>query len=164
MPTQTSKSPQTVSLAQLRKQLSKLLKEVYILSETDARALVVSSGPLQKAPLTSSLVRSKLKTFHDANFHLVMNSIDAKRSLATLKPAKKASAAAWLKQQATATDPNDATSVAQAQKMHAVKVFLETQFKGLTLFRFGEIEISVFVLGRTHTDELFGFLTGLVET
>jgi hypothetical protein len=70
----------------------------------------------------------------------------------------------WLNSHCTSSDPSDSVSVEQAQKMSGLRDFLKSQLTDLKVFRFGEVNISVFIVGRTANGELAGALTGLVET
>ena len=65
---------------------------------------------------------------------------------------------------ANGVDPNDPDSIARGLEFAKLKTVIDSQLSDVKVYRFGEIAISTFIVGRTKTGELAGLLTGVVET
>lgn len=52
----------------------------------------------------------------------------------------------------------------QARRFGELTTLLESQLTDMTVVRFGDVNISTFIVGRTKNGELAGILTGQVET
>jgi hypothetical protein len=152
------------SLADVRAKIDNVIPGLWMPSETDAKFKFISGGQLNGAPITADLVRSQLATQHDALLPDVMWTDPSSIPLATKDPVEERDAAAFLARYATSDDPSDTVSVENAQKFANLKRVLESELTDLKLYRFGTIEISTFIVGRTKTGELAGVLTGQVET
>jgi hypothetical protein len=152
------------SLADLRAKLDNVTPGVWMPSETDAKFKFIGGGPLNGAPITAEVVRAQLATQHDAMLPDVMWTDPSSIPLANKNPVEERDAAAWLSRLTTNFDPADDISRENAGKIGEIKRVLESELTDLKVFRFGTIEISTFIVGRTKTGELAGVLTGQVET
>lgn len=151
-------------LAALTAKLATAVDDLWVMSETDAKLKVVTGPNLGGAPLTADAVRAHLSAQHDAVFGDVMWVDPADLPLATRTQVEERSAAAFLGNLATVHDPSDPDAVATARRFGELKALLERELTDLKVFRFGEVNISTFIVGRTRTGELAGLLTGQVET
>jgi hypothetical protein len=138
--------------------------DLWVTSETDAKVKVVTGPNLNGAPITADIVRRHLSAQHDAVFGDVMWVDPADLPLATRTSVEERSASEFLGNLATAHDPLDPDAVATARRFGDLKTLLERELTDLKVFRFGDVNISTFIVGRTRTGELAGLLTGQVET
>ncbi len=152
------------ALAAAKAALETATTDLWMPSETDAKFKFLTGTQLNGAPITVDLVRAQLSAQHDAMLPDVMYVDPARASLAGKTQVEERPAAEFLTNLATNVDPNDPASIAQGQRFAQLKTVLESQLTDLKVYRFGEIEISTFIVGRTRTGELAGLLTGVVET
>jgi hypothetical protein len=148
----------------LKNQLAPLTADIWFPSETDARMLFVSSPNIGTAPINEALIRARLSEQHDALLPQVMYVEPSWLPLAGRTYVEELNANDYFNHIINAADPNDPDSLALAQRIAAVRDALMSQLTDVKVFRFNKISISVFIVGRTHTGDLAGLLTGQVET
>ena len=152
------------TVAVLAPKLEAAVADLWVMSETDAKLKVLKGPQLNGAPITADVVRSAFSAQHDAVFSDVMWVDPADLPLATRTAVEERSASEFLGDLAELHDPSDPVAVATSQKFAALKTLLERELTDLKVYRFGEINISTFIVGRTRSGELAGLLTGQVET
>jgi len=153
-----------LDLAQLRSQLETLTDGLWYPSETDARMLFVSAPGLGDAPITEAVIRQKLSAQHDALLPQVMWVDPSDVALSGRTVVERRDALAVLNAIIDNADPNDPVSQANAARFASLRDFLQANLTELVVFRFGRINISTFILGRSADGQLVGLLTGQVET
>lgn len=161
-PSTTPSTPSAID--SLRTELTSLTDGLWMPSETDAKFKFVSGSQLNGAPITADLVRQQLTAQHDAVFADVMWVDAADLPLSTRTHVEARDAQQFLNHLTTVWDPADTDQVAYAQKFEALKNKLNAELTDLKVFRFGEVNISTFIVGRAKSGELVGLLTGQVET
>lgn len=162
--TATPPTPGTSVLPELKAKLEAAVVDLWMPSETDAKFKFLSGQPLNGAPITESVIRQQLSTQHDAVFSDVMWVDPANLPLATRTPVEKRDFNQFMDSLSTNVDPNDPASIARGQQFAQLKGTLSSELTDLAVYRFGEINISTFIVGRTKTGELAALLTGQVET
>jgi hypothetical protein len=150
------------TLDQVKAQLSTIVADLTMPSETDARFAFVSGAQLNGAAITAALVRAQLTAQHDAVIGTVM---PGSGPLSGKKTVEVRSAATFFKKLTTTmVDLNDPASVAQGKRFVQLKAAIDAQLTDVKVYRFGTTNISTFIVGRTRAGELAGLLTGQVET
>ncbi len=150
-------------LAAVRGALEAQVVDMTMPSETDAAFKFLSSSRLEPGPITEQTIRELLTAQHDELLPDVMN-VAGPFALQDKTHVEQIDADQFLSRLSTSFDPNDPDSVAQAQKFEALTNTLKQHLTDIVVYRFGEISISTFIVGRTSTGELAGLLTGQVET
>lgn len=156
--------PTTSALPELKVKLEAAVTELWMPSETDAKFKFLGGTQLNGAAITPDLVRAQLGVQHDALLPDVMWVDPAEVPLASKTQVEERNAADFLTRLTTNFDPADPVSAENAQRFAKLKSVLEGQLTDLKVYRFGDISISTFIVGRTKTGELAGLLTGVVET
>lgn len=152
------------ALAEAKTRLEAATADLWMPSETDAKFKFLTGAQLNGAAITPDLVRAQLGAQHDALIADVMWMDPSEVPLAHHTAVEERDATEFLNDLASAADPNDPDSLAQAQRFAQLKAVLGSQLTDLKVYRFGEVSISTFIVGRTKTGELAGLLTGQVET
>lgn len=153
------------SLADLKAKIDAATDGLWLTSESNAKVEFVSAAGIGSQPITEALVRSTLAAQHDALGPDLYGSHDASFvKLADRSLDRQSDGKAWLDRQATNFDPNDPASVAQAQKWAALRDTLTANLSDLQVFRFGSVNITTLVIGRTTQGDLAGVLSAVVET
>jgi|JI10StandDraft_1071094.scaffolds.fasta_scaffold16852_3 hypothetical protein len=157
----TPPTPGVLTLPQLKSAVEVATQGLTLMSETDANLRFVSANAIGTTAITPHLIRQKLTYQHDRLIDSVMSGGTplAKRTGSEVRDAQ-----AFLTRLATPNDPSDPASVDQARRFGELKTLLESQLTDMTVVRFGDVNISTFIVGRTKTGELAGILTGQVET
>lgn len=155
---------QPLDVAALRAQLQALTQDLWFPSETDARLLFVAAPGLGTAPISERAIRELLSTQHDALLPQVMWVDPAMVPLSTRTHVEQRNAVDFLNALITNADPNDPVSQQNAARFATLRDFLTANLTDLVVFRFGTINISTFLLGRSADGQLVGLLTGQVET
>lgn len=137
---------------------------LFMPSETDASFKFVKGTALNGAPITADVVRAQLGAQHDALISSVMYVDPSEVALAGKTQVEQRDGNAFLDRVIANVDPGDPDSVAMGQRFAELKAKLGSELTDLTVFRFGTVSISTFLVGRTRTGELAGLLTGQVET
>lgn len=153
-----------LSVAQLKTTLTSLTADMLMPSETDAKFEFVNGGQLNGAPVDAHAVRSKLTPIHDATIGSLMYVPAGEEKLANRNPSTVLDGSTYLQHIIDAADPNDPDSLARAEQFKTLKSTLEANLTDLKVIRFGDVNISTFIVGRAATGELVGLLTGQVET
>jgi len=151
--------------AALRSAVDAATQDLWLTSESDARVRFVLGEDIGQAPITEALVRSKLGGAHDTlgpSLYGYQDSEFVKLADRTAEPVGDGKA--WLDARASNFDPNDPASVAQAQQWGQLRDVLEQNLTDLQVFRFGTINITTLVVGRTAAGDLAGVLSAVVET
>lgn len=164
VPGSTPVTPGGSALPAVKTALEAASADLWMPSETDAKFKFLAGTQLNGAAITADVVRAQLSAQHDAIFADVMWVDPADLPLSTRTQVEERSAADFLNDLATNVDPNDPASVAQGQRFAALETAIDAQLTDVKVFRFGEINISTFIVGRTKTGELAALLTGQVET
>jgi hypothetical protein len=154
-------TPGVLSLPELKAKLETLTQGLTVMSETDANLKVLSASNIGSTPITPHLIRQKLTYQHD---RLIGSVMSGGTPLAKRTGSEVRDADAFLTRLATPNDPADPASVETARRFGELKTLLQSQLTDLTVVRFGSINISTFIVGRTRNGELAGLLTGQVET
>lgn len=157
-------APATSAMPELKVKLEVAVKDLWMPSETDAKFKFLGGTQLNGAAITPDLVRAQLGAQHDAVIPDVMYVDPSEIPLASKTQVEERSAAEFLERLATNFDPADDVSAANAALFTDLKRVLQTELTDLKVYRFGEISISTFIVGRTKTGELAALLTGQVET
>lgn len=152
------------ALAEAKTKLEAATADLWMPSETDAKFKFLTGAQLNGAAITPALVRAQLGAQHDALIADVMWMDPSEVPLANHTAVEERDATEFLNDLASAADPNDPDSLAQAQRFAQLEAVLGSQLTDLKVYRFGEVSISTFIVGRTKTGELAGLLTGQVET
>lgn len=132
-------------------------------SETDASFKFVK-GTALNGPITANVIRAQLGAQHDALMPSVMYVDPSEVALAGKTQVEQRDGNAFLDRIIANVDPNDPDSIAMGQRFSQLKAALNANLTDLQVYRFGEISISTFIVGKTKTGELAGLLTGQVET
>ena len=160
----TTPAPAGNAMAEAKTKLEAATAGLLMPSETDAEFKFLTGTQLNGAAITADVVRAQFTAQHDAMMGSIMYMDPARLPLAANTLVEERPAAEFLNNLATNVDPNDPASIARGQQFAQLKTALESQLTDLKVYRFGEIEISTFIVGRTRTGELAGLLTGVVET
>jgi hypothetical protein len=153
------------SLSELKRQVDAATDGMWLTSESDAHVAFLQGGNIGDQPITEALIRERLSAAHDElrpdiyGFHDDDFIPLADR---TAEPVRDAHA--FLAHRSQPGDPNDPFSVAQAQKWAQLAQVLESNLTDLQLYRFGTVDISVMLVGRTADGELTGVMSAVVET
>ena len=134
------------------------------MSETDASLRFISSAEPVTGPITEQTIRETPGDEHDRLIRKIMWVDPENIPLSTRSFMQEVPADEFFAQRTAAFDPADAFSVENAQRYGALEEALKANLTDLKVFRFGPINISTFIVGRTRTGELAGLLTGQVET
>lgn len=164
VPATTTPSTGTSVMPEVKAKLEAAVTDLWMPSETDAKFKFLGGTQLNGAPITPALVRAQLTAQHDAVLADVMYVDPHEIPLASKTHVEERDAAAFLDQLATNYDPADTVSAANAASFAKLKTALQAELTDLKVYRFGEIAISTFIVGRTKTGELAALLTGQVET
>lgn len=133
-----------------------------LMSETDAKFAFVAGEQLNGAVITGALVRAQLGEQHDA---LMGDVMPGSPSLASKRTVEERSVNTFFKKLTTTmVDPGDPASVATGHRFEQLKAVIDAQLTDVKVYRFGTRNISTLIVGRTHSGELAGLLTGQVET
>lgn len=158
-------APAPVSaLLEAKTKLEAASAELWMPSETDAKFKFLSGTQLNGAAITADVVRAQFTAQHDALIADVMWMDPSEIPLANHTAVEERDASAFLGRLVTNRDPNDPDDLAAGQEFARLKTAIEAQLTDVKVFRFGEVSISTFIVGRTKTGELAGLLTGQVET
>ncbi|MFZ5446073.1 MAG: nuclease A inhibitor family protein [Myxococcota bacterium] len=152
------------ALPAVKAKLEAAVKDLFFVSETDAKFKFLGGAQLNGAPITPDLVRAQLGAQHDAVFGDVMWVDPANLPLATRTQVEERDFNDFFDARIANADPNDPASQEYAQRLATLKATLTSELTDLKVIRFGEINISTFIVGRTKTGELAALLTGQVET
>lgn len=161
-PATTPSTPSSVD--SVRTALLALTDGMWMPSETDAKFKFMTGTQLNGAPITADVVRQQFTAQHDAVFGDVMWVDAADLPLSTRTKVEERDAQQWLTRLATPYDVSDPDVVATAAKFDALKNKLNSELTDLKVYRFGDVNISTFIVGRAKSGELVGLLTGQVET
>ncbi len=152
------------ALLEVKTKLEAATDGLLMLSETDAKFKVLTGTQLGGAPITADVVRAQLTAQHDAVMADVMWVDAAEIPLVKRTAVEERNANDFLNDLAVDHDPADPGSTARAARFAALKSTIDSQLTDVKVYRFGEVSISTFIVGRTRTGELAGLLTGQVET
>ncbi|MBK7863464.1 MAG: hypothetical protein IPJ65_33655 [Archangiaceae bacterium] len=151
-------------LAALKAELESLTQGLLLMSETDARFFFVSAPNIGSQPITEALLRQVLAAQHDALIGQVMYVPAGTEPLSTRLEFEQYDGVQWFDHIIDNADPNDPDSLARAEQFKKLRDALTSQLTELKVYRFGRINISTFILGRTSNGALAGLLSGQVET
>lgn len=157
-------TPAPSALAEAKTKLEAATLDLFMPSETDAKFKFLAGTQLNGAAITADVVRAQFTAQHDAIFPDVMWVDAADVPLATRAPVEERDGAAFLSRLAVNHDPGEPSSDLQSARFTELKRVIESQLTDVKVFRFGDVNISTFIVGRTKTGELAGLLTGQVET
>ena len=158
-------TPSPVSaLAEAKTKLEAATDGLWMPSETEAKFKFLTGTQLNGAPITADLVRTQFTAQHDAMISDVMYMEPSQVPLANHTAVEERAASAWLDRLAVNHDPSDPESAVRAARFAALKTAIDSQLTDVKVYRFGDVTISTFIVGRTKTGELAGLLTGQVET
>ncbi len=158
-------TPAPVSaLGEVKTKLEAATADLWMPSETDAKFKFLGGTQLNGAPITADLVRAQFSAMHDAIISDVMYMEPSQVPLALHTAVEERNATDFFNHRINGVDPNDPDSIAQGQRFATLKTVIDSQLTDVKVFRFGDITISTFIVGRTKTGELAGLLTGQVET
>lgn len=157
-------TPGTSVMPEVKAKLEAAVTDLWMPSETDAKFKFLGGTQLNGAPITPDLVRAQLTAQHDAILADVMYVDPAEIPLASKTKVEIRDANDFLTRLATNYDPADSVSAANAASFAKLKATLQSELTDLKVYRFGDIAISTFIVGRTKTGELAALLTGQVET
>ncbi len=137
------------------------------MSESDSPVVPLSLGSLGSAPITAQLVAVRAAAAFETNGMAMgggVRSVDL--DPLAQQPVGEGDPAAFLTHRATVHDDNveDHDSKAYAAKWAALSRVVGESLSELRLFRFGTVEATYVLVGRTAGGELAGFMTGAVET
>lgn len=153
------------SLNELKRQVDAATNGLWLTSESDAHVAFIRGGNIGDQPITEALVRERLGAAHDAlgpdiyGFHKNDFIPLADRAAEPVRDAH-----AFLARRSQPGDPSDPAALAQAQKWAQLARVLESTLTDLQLYRFGTVDISVMLVGRTADGELTGVMSAVVET
>lgn len=152
------------ALLEVKTRLEAATDGLLMLSETDAKFKFLTGTQLNGAPITADVVRAQFTAQHDAVMADVMWVDAAEIPLVKRTAVEERNANDFLNGLAVDHDPADPDSTARAARFAALKSTIDSQLTDVKVYRFGEVSISTFIVGRTRTGELAGLLTGQVET
>jgi hypothetical protein len=152
------------ALAAVKTTLEAATDGLWMPSETDAKFKFLSGTQLNGAAITAGVVRAQFSAQHDSMIADVMWMDPSQIPLSAHVGVEERNATDFLNRLAVDHDPSDPESTARAARFAALKVAIDSQLTDVKVFRFGEVSISTFIVGRTATGELAGLLTGQVET
>lgn len=152
------------ALLEVKTRLEAATDGLLMLSETDAKFKFLTGTQLNGAPITADVVRAQFTAQHDAVMADVMWVDAAEIPLVKRTAVEERNANDFLNDLAVDHDPADPDSTARAARFAALKSTIDSQLTDVKVYRFGEVSISTFIVGRTKTGELAGLLTGQVET
>jgi hypothetical protein len=163
-PVVTPPAPGTSSLPAVKAALEAAVVDLLMPSETDAKFKFLGGTALHGAPITEAVVRAQLSAQHDAVLPDVMWVDPSDVALAGRTRVEERGFSAFFDHLQNGVDPADPESIARGQKFEALRATLASQLTDLKVLRFGDVNLSTFIVGRTKTGELAGLLTGQVET
>ena len=152
------------ALPEVKAALEAAVVDLWMPSETDAKFKFLQGTALNGAPITEAVVRSQLAAQHDALLPDVMYVDPSRVPLSSRSQVEERGFTQFFDHLHAGIDPNDPDSLVRDAKMEALRTTLSSQLTDLKVYRFGDIDISTFIVGRTKTGELAGLLTGVVET
>jgi hypothetical protein len=153
------------SLNELKRQVDAATSGLWLTSESDAHVAFIRGGAIGSQPITEALVREQLGAAHDQlgpDIYGSHNNHFIPLADRTAEPVRDAHA--FLARRSQPGDPSDPASVAQAQQWAQLSQVLESNLTDLQLYRFGTVDISVMLVGRTADGELTGVMSAVVET
>ena len=152
------------ALGEVKTKLEAATDGLLMPSETDAKFKFLTGTQLNGALITADVVRAQFTAQHDAVMADVMWMDASELPLANHTVVEERNANDFLNRLAVDHDPGDPESTARAARFAALKTTIDSQLTDVKVYRFGEVSISTFIVGRTKTGEVAGLLTGQVET
>jgi hypothetical protein len=145
----------------LQAELSTLTKGLLNISESESPVFAVSGGKIGNAPITPALVAQKLApAFNQNGPALAGGERHSEKRPLTQQPVEERSVVNFLSHRTNTGGLQDADS----QKWTKVANKMTSELSDLKLYAFGEIEVTVVLVGRTKSGELVGIMAGAVET
>jgi hypothetical protein len=145
----------------LLSKLTTLTKDLLNISESESPVFAVSGGKIGNAPITPELVAQKLAPeFAKRADDLAGGERYSEKRPLTQQPVEQRDPKAFLAHRSEGgamADPDAAkwTQVAKAMK---------GELTDMKLYAFGEIEVTLMLVGRSKSGELVGIMAGAVET
>lgn len=151
--------------ADLRAKFESVTHDLWLTSESDAKVKFIVADGAGSGPIDEALVRKKFAGAHDVLGPTLYGRHDSNFvKLADRPEVALQDGRAWLEDRAEVADPDDPAAVAEAQKWRALADLVKAELTDVKVYRFGTIDISVMLVGRTKSGELAGFLSAVVET
>ncbi|MBM4379533.1 MAG: hypothetical protein FJ086_09575 [Deltaproteobacteria bacterium] len=145
----------------LQTQLASLTKGLLNVSESESPVFAVSGGKIGSAPITPELVAQKLTPAF--NQHALAMSggerLSEQRPLVQ-QPVDERSVVNFLSHRTNVGGFQDA----ETQQWGRVANKMTAELSDLKLYAFGEIEVTLVLVGRSKSGELVGIMAGSIET
>lgn len=157
--------PTKSNLSDLRARFDAATKDLWLMSESDAQLkFIASSGPVSGAT-TPALVKKHFAKTHDALGPSLYGQHDPDFvKLEDRAQVQEMNGYAWLEGQGEVSDPDDPADVARATRWQTLTQLLRSELTDVKVIRFGEVDITMMLVGQTKTGELAGFMSAVVET
>jgi hypothetical protein len=161
-----SVAPAGTGRAELREAFDSAMRGMTMMSESDAKLRFVLSEKLGKASITPARVQARFAAAHDVlrkNLYLAgIQDFVKLADRAAEGPAQDG--LAWLEGIAEPSDPDDPQDAVRVAKWRALIDVVRAELTDVKMIRFGPIDFSTFLVGRTKNGDLAGFMTAQVET
>jgi len=145
----------------LKTQLASLTKGLLNVSESESPVFAVSGGKIGNAPITPSLVAEKLApSFQKHATALAGGERYSEKRPLTQQPAEERSVVNFLSHRTNTGGLQDADT----QKWTKLANKMTSELTDMKLYAFGEIEVTLVLVGRSKSGELVGIMAGAVET
>lgn len=157
--------PTKSGMSDLRARFDAATKDLWLTSESDAQLkFIASSGPVSGAT-TPELVKKHFAKTHDALGPTIYGQLDPDFvKLADRSQVQEMNGYAWLEGKGEVSDPDDPVAVADAARWQNLTQLVRSELTDVKVIRFGEIDITMMLVGQTKTGELAGFMSAVVET
>ncbi|MHB8877373.1 MAG: nuclease A inhibitor family protein [Myxococcaceae bacterium] len=159
-------APAGTGRAELRASFDSATKDLWLMSESDARLRFVLAENPGSGAITPALVMAQFAKTHDVlRTNLCgFEETDFEKLSARTAEGPAQDGLAWLEGIAEPSDPDDPEDAARVAKWRNLINVVRAELTDVKVIRFGEVNISTFLVGRTKNGDLAGFLTAQVET
>jgi hypothetical protein len=145
--------------------LAGLTPSMVNMSESDSPVITVNAGVAPKGAVTADWVAAQLQPVFARNKNAMAGgarSVDD--GPLEQQPVSLGSPGQFLAQREQAHDPGNPQAEKYAAQWRALGAAVRANLSQLQLFRFGTVEATYVLVGRTSLGEIAGFMTGAVET
>lgn len=157
--------PAKSNMSDLRAKFDSATKDLWLTSESDAKVKYIASNTAVSGATTPELVKRVFGATHDALGPTIYGYEDPNFvKLADRTDVAVMDGYAWLEDRAEVSDPDDPVAVATAAKWRTLANLVRSELTDVKVVRFGEVNITLMLVGQTRTGELAGFMSAVVET
>lgn len=157
--------PVKSNMSDLRARFDSATKDLWLTSESDAKVKFIASSTGVSGAVTPALVKKTFGATHDALGPAIYGSVDPNFvKLADRGQVTEMNGYAWLEDRAEVSDPDDPVAVETAARWRTLANLVRSELTDVKVIRFGEVNITLMLVGQTKTGELAGFMSAVVET